>query len=502
MGFCMRFIVPVVGNILVVKKDVFVNVISERRNNIFLEHLFELKADGDSDIVSDRIELSPDGETEKAYLVKIPKGAELYVDRVYIRKGDGSCFNSVTLLSKKEFKHIAKGSRFFISVEDAEKIDFEYGELPSDSEPVVDLRYTHNLYNRKKYLSENGFRDISNEFLIEYMLENVGQYGFIDQKILLSDAAIIRAAGKMYPESVLKAKMDIRFDPEKQRVVFNELAVRSLGLLKDGNKKILEHFNGFCDGMVFPEYVFDKKYSDEISLWFHDSVSEVNSFFGEMNINVESFKFNKESKTLFSGINAIRKDSFSYLLNIINCFAKKARVNNYGYDSDFAIFILFKYLIEVARVIRERFYGASFISLADVPDRLVLSDIGFCIINGVVINLIKSDDNYQILRQFYGNKIDKSIDREMIDRFSDSMNSNFLNYTMEYVNNFENKPLKEEIFDKSMDLFVLNKSTGESILRNVSFFTGGIGVSPEYKGCFEYELNKKFNKIKKSCLRV
>ena len=73
MGFCMRFIVPVVGNILVVKKDVFVNVISERRNNIFLEHLFELKADGDSDIFSDRIELSPDGETEKAYLDELPR---------------------------------------------------------------------------------------------------------------------------------------------------------------------------------------------------------------------------------------------------------------------------------------------------------------------------------------------------------------------------------------------------------------------------------------------
>ena len=120
----MRFIVPVVGNILIVKKDVFVNVVSERRNNVFLEHLLELKSDGDPDIISDKAELSVDGVTEKAYQVKIPRGAELYIDRVYIRKGDGSCFNSVTLLSKKDFKHISKGSRFFISVEDAEKIEF------------------------------------------------------------------------------------------------------------------------------------------------------------------------------------------------------------------------------------------------------------------------------------------------------------------------------------------------------------------------------------------
>lgn len=498
----MRFIVPVVGNILIVKKDVFVNVVSERRNNVFLEHLLKLKSDGDPDIILGNAELSVDGVTEKAYQVKIPRGAELYIDRVYIRKGDGSCFNSVTLLSKKEFKHISKGSRFFISVEDAEKIEFEYGELPSDVEQIVDLRYTHNLYNRKKYLSDNGFQNISDEFFIDYMLGNFDGYGFIDQRMLLSDAAIIRAGGKMYPESVLKEKLDIRFDPEKQRVAFNDLAEKSLLLLKDGDRKISTHFNGFCDDMVFTEYVFDKKYSDEISLWLHDSVSEVNSFFGKINIDVECFKFTKESKTLLCGINTIRKDSFSYVLNIINCFVKRARANNYGYDSNFATFILFKYLVEMTGVIRDRFYSVSFIGLAGVSDSVVLNDIGFFIMNGVVINLIKSDDNYQILKQFYGDKNDENIDGKMIDTFSDSMSKNFLNYTIEHINKFENKPLPEDIFEKSMDLFIINKSTGESMLRNTSFFVNGIGVSPEYKGCFEYELNKKLNKTKKSCLRV
>lgn len=498
----MRFIVPVVGNILVVKKDVFVNVISERRNKVFLEHLLKLKTDSDSDIVSDKVEPSLDGVTEKAYLVKIPKGAELYVDRVYIRKGDGSCFNSLTLLSKKEFKHISKGSRFFISVEDAEKIEFEYGELPSDAEQIVDLRYTHNLYNRKKYLSENGFQDISDEFFIDYMLGNFGEYSFIEQRRLLSDAAIIKAGGKMYPENALRAEMDIRLDPEKQRVAFNELAASSLCLLKNGDKKISEHFNGFCDGMVFPEYIFDKKYSDEISLWLHESVSEVNSFFGEINISIESFKFSKESKTLLYGINAIRKKSLSYLLNIIYCFAKRARANNYGYDSDFALFILFKYLVEMTGVIRDRFYSMSFIGMTDVSDSIFLSDIGFFVINTFVVNLIRSDDSYQILKRFYSGKNDEKIDEKMIDSFSDSMNNNFLDYSMERINNFEKNPLPEDIFKKSMDLFIIDKSAGESMLRNTSFFTDGIGVSPEYKGCFEYELNKKLNKIKKSCLRV
>lgn len=498
----MRFIVPVVGNILVLKKDVFLNIVSERRNNAFINHLQKVKSNGHSDLISDVEPVHVDGTCQKVYLVKIPKGAELYVDRVYIRKGDGSFFNSVTLLSKKEFEHIAKGSRFFISVEDAEKIEFEYGELPSDSEQIVDLRYTHNLYNRKKYLSENGFQDISDDFFIDYMSDSIGEYKFFDQKRLLSDAAIIKAGGKVYPESVLKERMDIRFSPEKQRIAFNELAVKSLGLLKDGNIKISAHFNGFCDGMVFPEYVFDKKYSDEISLWLHDAVSEVNSFFGEININIESFKFSKESKTLLSGINAIRLNSFSYLLNIINCFAKKARSNNCGYDGDFAIFILLKYLIEMTGVIRERFYSMSFIGVADVSDRIILDDIGFCIMNGNVINVIKSDDNYQILRQFYSNKNDENIDGKMIDDFSDSMNNNLINYTVEHFNRFESNRLPEDVFEKSMDLAIVSKSTGESILRNVSFFANGIGISHEYKGCFEYELNKKFNKIKKSCLRI
>lgn len=98
----MHVLIPVVGNVLQLTADLTIHLLNEAQNRRFVDDV-----------------LSQNGQLEKyvkTIKVGLKAGTELHVDRVYIRKAEGSAFDSITFRIEKNNPSGLPGGRFFVSV--------------------------------------------------------------------------------------------------------------------------------------------------------------------------------------------------------------------------------------------------------------------------------------------------------------------------------------------------------------------------------------------------
>lgn len=108
----LKLFIPVVGTKIKLLKEAKVTIKNSSQNKKFVK-LIE-GTNGKILILSDR----------DTHLV-LPKGLELQVDRVYIRKGDSSDFNSLTFSTNGDKSNRIPKGRFFVSVEDVNNFEVE-----------------------------------------------------------------------------------------------------------------------------------------------------------------------------------------------------------------------------------------------------------------------------------------------------------------------------------------------------------------------------------------
>lgn len=129
----MKLFLPEIGNRLVLTKDWEFVLYWERRNAKLMEklgHKFEY-------IWTHRP--NTNGTKKRNFLVTIPAGTVMGVDRIYIRRGV-SDFSSVTFTIPKaeNKKHPYAGVRFWASLSDVNQIDYEL--LTCNEATLGDLR--------------------------------------------------------------------------------------------------------------------------------------------------------------------------------------------------------------------------------------------------------------------------------------------------------------------------------------------------------------------------
>lgn len=98
----IHVLIPIVGNTLQLTADVTIHLINEGQNLKFVNDI-----------------LSQSGQVEKhvkTIKVGLKAGTNLQVDRVYIRKAEGSAFDSITFRIEKNNHSGLPGGRFFVSV--------------------------------------------------------------------------------------------------------------------------------------------------------------------------------------------------------------------------------------------------------------------------------------------------------------------------------------------------------------------------------------------------
>lgn len=119
----MQLYIPKVGDEITLTEKVSVIIKEERRNEKFI------KLATDAGIVDETIERYFKNRvydlTYYDKLITLDKGLTLKFDRIYVRKGSSDEYNSITFCI--DDKKIGKG-RFFISLDDANKIKYEINE--------------------------------------------------------------------------------------------------------------------------------------------------------------------------------------------------------------------------------------------------------------------------------------------------------------------------------------------------------------------------------------
>ena len=136
----MRLLIPSVGTEIRLEKSIMVELKDAGQNKRFVDSLSSKNRNG-----------------ERKTKVRLPKGLTLCVDRVYIRKGDNSLFDSLTFSTEGYASGSIPKGRFFLPVETANKFDIT-------------------LLKKKKEHRKNYFRtlflDLKNEASIESILND------------------------------------------------------------------------------------------------------------------------------------------------------------------------------------------------------------------------------------------------------------------------------------------------------------------------------------------
>lgn len=116
----MKLYIPVVGDTLVLAKDWQLNVQNEYRNVKFLE-----MATGKSnrELDAERWAKWPNTKAPVLYPITIPEGTKLRVERVYIRAGSSSEFNSLTFSTP--FKVNKRVLRFWAKLDDVHQAEWK-----------------------------------------------------------------------------------------------------------------------------------------------------------------------------------------------------------------------------------------------------------------------------------------------------------------------------------------------------------------------------------------
>lgn len=134
----MKILIPKLGDTLKLSKNVTLSVKQERRNSDFLKKYL------DKNPKTKQIE-------NNVYEVSLKRGTELVVDRIYIRQ-QAESFDSITFRIPKDKGEIS--GRFFVSLDDAHKIEFT--EVKRKSPSSITLKKA--LSNTIRELTKNSDR--------------------------------------------------------------------------------------------------------------------------------------------------------------------------------------------------------------------------------------------------------------------------------------------------------------------------------------------------------
>jgi hypothetical protein len=120
----MKFLIPHVGFTIKLTQDYSASIAVERRNNAMLKTI--LGADCLKDKAATRT-------------VLIPMDTTLVIDRVYVRKGYGEDYNSITLVVSSSPDERFVKQRFFIPLSDANKIEFDVITITEKRKTIMDV---------------------------------------------------------------------------------------------------------------------------------------------------------------------------------------------------------------------------------------------------------------------------------------------------------------------------------------------------------------------------
>ncbi len=124
----VKLFIPTIGTKLVLKKAWTPTIFSESRNWDFLqsEGIIDSELNWWTAYGKDR----PMALGEKSFLVTIPKGRILTVDRIYIRRGV-SDYDSISFRVRNPAVKKSKSQRFWAKLKDVNGIDVEIVEEPA-----------------------------------------------------------------------------------------------------------------------------------------------------------------------------------------------------------------------------------------------------------------------------------------------------------------------------------------------------------------------------------
>ncbi len=117
----MKLYIPVVGDTLVLQKDWKLDLLNEYRNEKFLAMA---TGKSDKELNEERWAMWPKTKSPIFYPITIPKGTKLRVERVYIRAGSSSEFNSLTF-STPLLKVNKRVLRFWAKLDDVHQAEWK-----------------------------------------------------------------------------------------------------------------------------------------------------------------------------------------------------------------------------------------------------------------------------------------------------------------------------------------------------------------------------------------
>ncbi len=117
----MKLYIPVVGDTLVLAKDWQLDMLNEYRNEKFLAMA---TGKSETELNEERWAMWPKTKSPVFYPITIPKGTKLRVERVYIRAGSSSEFNSLTF-STPLLKVNKRVLRFWAKLDDVHQAEWK-----------------------------------------------------------------------------------------------------------------------------------------------------------------------------------------------------------------------------------------------------------------------------------------------------------------------------------------------------------------------------------------
>lgn len=197
-------LIPVVGDVIKLKKDTSFDLKNVRQNNNFLKKI--------EDSMGNVNQIN-----KNKHHISIKKGTLLTIDRVYIRQGDSSDFNSITFKISND-ENLPNG-RFFITVEEANTLDIEFLGQKSEVKPIKLNQYLWQITDKRKK---------STEWEACRQLEKIECYNFnVNSNLVKTVDILIKEVDKWCLE-----KFDMNFDAIFDNAV-NYLKEKSISIDKN-----------------------------------------------------------------------------------------------------------------------------------------------------------------------------------------------------------------------------------------------------------------------------
>lgn len=131
----MKILIPIVGDKIKINKNTDIVLKNISQNVIFLKKY-------------DEKEINIKQFNKNEHNILIPKDTVLTIDRVYIRQGSSSEYNSITF--KVNGDDNLPNGRFFISIAEANKLDADFIGQVHEEKPIKILKHLMNITERRK----------------------------------------------------------------------------------------------------------------------------------------------------------------------------------------------------------------------------------------------------------------------------------------------------------------------------------------------------------------